>query len=198
VFDMKLLQLLLGFIPLILFYIFAGLSTANLPVAIIISLVATIGLGYKDLRRGFVLNWGTLLFFVFLYVVAVSMNNVWAATHTGILLTGILAAIVWISLLSGHPFTEQYARLEVDRSRWQHPVFIRVNRIMTAFWGCILLASLGLSIYGLDHEYIRGWLGQILQFGIFIAGVLFTKYYPGLGEEEIPTERILPLKEIIC
>jgi len=49
---MKLLQLLLGFIPLILFVIFAGLSVANLPVAIIISLVATIGLGYKDLRRG--------------------------------------------------------------------------------------------------------------------------------------------------
>jgi len=140
--DMKLLQLLLGFIPIILFYILAGLSTANLSVAIIIFLVATIVLGYKDLRRGLVLNWGTLIFFVILYVVAVLMNNVWIATHTGILLTGILAVIVWISLLSGHPFTEQYARLEVDRSRWQHPVFIHVNRIMTAFWGCILLASL--------------------------------------------------------
>ena len=55
---MKLPQLLLGFIPLILFVIFADLSVANLPVAIIISLVATIGLGYKDLRRGFILNWG--------------------------------------------------------------------------------------------------------------------------------------------
>jgi hypothetical protein len=175
---MKLLQLLLGFIPLILFYLFTAQSTANLPVAIIIFLVATIGLGYKDLRRGFILNWGTLIFFAFLYVVAVLMNNVWAATHTGILLTGILAVIVWISLLSGHPFTEQYARLEVDRSRWQHPVFIRVNRIMTAFWGFLLLASLGLSIYSLNHEYIRGWMGQSLQFGIFIVGVIFTRYYP--------------------
>lgn len=115
---------------------------------------------------------------MFLYVVAVLMDNVWAATHSGILLTGILTVIVWISLLSGHPFTEQYARLEVDRSRWQHPVFIRVNRIMTAFWGCLLLASVGLSIYSLDHEYFRGWVGQILQFGIFMIGVLFTKYYP--------------------
>src|SRR5271157_5273106 len=96
--DMKLLQLLLGFIPIILFYILAGLSTANLSVAIILFLVATIVLGYKDLRRGLVLNWGTLIFFVILYVVAVLMNNVWIATHTGILLTGILAVIVWISL----------------------------------------------------------------------------------------------------
>jgi hypothetical protein len=102
---MKLLQLLLGFISLILFVIFAGLYSANLAVVIIISLAATIVLGYKDLRRGFILNWGTLIYFVFLFIVAVLMNNVWAATHAGILLNGILAGIVRISLLSGHPFT---------------------------------------------------------------------------------------------
>ena len=175
---MKLLQLLLGFIPLILFFIFAGLSTANLSVAIITFLVSTIVLGYKDLRRGFILNWGTLIFFVILFIVAVLMNNMWAATHAGILLTGILTAIVWISLLSGHPFTMQYARLEVDKSHWHHPMFIRVNRIMTAFWGCILLVSLGLSIYSSDHEYLRGWIVSVLQFAIILVGVLFTRYYP--------------------
>jgi hypothetical protein len=189
---MKLLQLFLGFIPLILFVIFAGLSTANLAVAIIIFLVATIVLGYKDLRRGFILNWGTLIFFVFLFIVAVLMNNVWAATHAGILLTGLLAIIVWISLLSGHPFTMQYARLEVDRSHWQHPLFIRVNRIMTAFWGCILLASLGLSIYSSDHENVRGWIASVLQFGIILVGVLFTRYYPDWVRKKYQPKDISP------
>ena len=117
-------------------------------------------------------------FLVILFIWAVLMNNAWAATHTGILLTGSLAVIVWISLLSGHPFTLQYARLEVDKSHWQHPMFIRVNRIMTAFWGCLLIASLGLSIYSLDHEYVGGWIGSLLQFGIILVGVLFTRYYP--------------------
>jgi hypothetical protein len=137
-----------------------------------------------------------LIFFVILFIWAVLMNDVWAATHTGILLTGSMAVIVWISLLSGHPFTLQYARLEVDKSHWQHPLFIRVNRIMTAFWGCLLLASLGLSVYSLDHECVGGWIGSLLQFGIILVGVLFTRYYPDWVRKKYQQKYSPPLKEI--
>ncbi|HWQ19931.1 MAG TPA: hypothetical protein VN455_09160, partial [Methanotrichaceae archaeon] len=143
---MNILGLLLGFAPFILFGILAGTSVTQLEIAIVVCLAASIIIGYKDLRRGFLLSWGTLIFFAFLLVSVVLLRNVFVMTHVGILLNATLAAITWISLAVGRPFTEQYARLEVDKSRWDDPVFIRTNRIMTAVWGCIFLWSLGVSI----------------------------------------------------
>ena len=52
------------------------------------------------------------------------------------------------------------------------------DRLNDRFLGCLLLAGLGLSIFSLDHEYVGGWIGSVLQFGIFLVGVLFTRCYP--------------------
>jgi uncharacterized membrane protein len=143
---MNILGLLLGFAPFILFGILAGTSLIPLDIAIAICLAATVIIGYKDLRRGFILSWGTLIFFVILLISVVFLKNIWVMRHVSILLNGSLAAITWVSLIIGRPFTGQYARLEVDKRLWNNPIFIRTNRIMTAVWGCIFLWSLGVSI----------------------------------------------------
>jgi len=176
---MNILGLLLGFAPFILFGILAGTSVTQLEIAIAVCLAASILIGYKDLRRGFLLSWGTLIFFVFLLISVVFLKNVWVMTHVSILLNGSLAAITWISLAVGRPFTEQYARLEVDKSRWDNPIFIRTNRIMTAVWGCIFLWSLGVSIFVSDDMISRS-MSPFLQYGVTLIGVLFTVRYPDM------------------
>jgi hypothetical protein len=176
---MNILSLLLGFAPFILFGILAGSSFTQLEIAIVVCLVASIVIGYKDLRRGFILTWGTLIFFVFLLVSVVLMKNVFVMTHVSLLLNGTLAAITWISLIVGKPFTEQYARLEVDKSRWDNPIFIKINRQMTAVWGCIFLWSLILSFFVTD-DIISKPTSSVLQYGVTLLGILFNVYYPNM------------------
>ena len=57
------LKILLGFLPWILFGIMAGPSLTRLEMALAVSLAATVALGFKQLRKGFFLTWGSLLFF---------------------------------------------------------------------------------------------------------------------------------------
>ncbi len=58
-----LLKILLGFLPWILFGILAGPSLTRLEIALAVSLLASLALGFKQLRQGFFLTWGSLLFF---------------------------------------------------------------------------------------------------------------------------------------
>jgi carotenoid cleavage dioxygenase len=58
------IQFILGFMPWILFLFISGHSFASLEHALLICLAVCLVLGFKDLRKGFLLRWGTLLFFV--------------------------------------------------------------------------------------------------------------------------------------
>ena len=58
-----LFKILLGFLPWILFGIMAGPSLTSLEAALAVALAATLALGVKQLRQGFFLTWGSLLFF---------------------------------------------------------------------------------------------------------------------------------------
>jgi hypothetical protein len=58
-----LLKILLGFFPWILFGIMAGPPLTRLEIALAVSLTAGLALGFNQLRKGFFLTWGSLLFF---------------------------------------------------------------------------------------------------------------------------------------
>ena len=62
--DFKELGLLmLGFLPWMLFLFLSGHTMLSLKIAVVISLVASVTLGFGDLKRGFILSWGTCIFF---------------------------------------------------------------------------------------------------------------------------------------
>ncbi|MGD0811421.1 MAG: hypothetical protein ABSA91_17185 [Acidimicrobiales bacterium] len=52
---------------------------------------------------------------------------------------GTLTAIVFASILIGHPFTESYARERVPETAWKRPEFHAVNRKMSAIFGLAFL-----------------------------------------------------------
>jgi len=78
--DLKELGLLmLGFLPWMLFLFFSGHTLLSLKIAIVISLVASVTLGFGDLKRGFILQWGTCIFFIICLIMVNFLNNVWIA-----------------------------------------------------------------------------------------------------------------------
>ena len=106
----EVLVFLLGFSPWILFGILAGSSLLRLDIAIVACLVLSLLVGFKQLKKGFLVAWGTLIFFVFALVSVVFMKNVWVAEHLDILVSITLAGIAWMSLAIKKPFALQYAR----------------------------------------------------------------------------------------
>ena len=73
----EMLKILLGFLPWILFGLIAGPSLIRLETALVVSLAATVALGFKQLRQGFFLTWGTLLFFFLSFILVASLKNLW-------------------------------------------------------------------------------------------------------------------------
>jgi hypothetical protein len=174
---MNVIKLLLAFAPWIIFGLIASQSFFSLEIAIIISLAITVLLGHKQMQKRYILPWVTFLFFILIFIGIVLMNNMWVASHVGILSYGTLNAVTWGSLLIGHPFTLQYAKEEVDKSLWNNPTFIRSNKIITAFWGVIFLVDLGINYYKFNHRGVGGWSFEVAGYILILIGLLFTVEY---------------------
>lgn len=90
---------------------------------------------------------------------------------------GIFAAVAWITLLIGRPLTLQYAREQAPPEIWDHPLFMRLNVILTAVWCGILTVN---TIFGFV-AYLTGRLlsfGLLIPLSVMIFGFVFSARYP--------------------
>jgi len=174
----ELLHVLLGFLPWIVFGALAGPSPWRLQAAIIAALVLVPALGYKQLARGFILTWGSLLFFSATLVLVVLFKNLWVMQNLDILAKGTLVAIAWVSIFLGKPFVLQYARETVPPERQASPVFFLTCRTLAIIWGVVFLLATGLSVaktWGLLGE---GPASQVLSWGLMGLGLGLNHWYP--------------------
>ena len=140
--DLKeLLFFMLSFIPWLLFMIIPADSLDGLKFSIAVCFSASLVVGFGDLKKGMILAWGTLLFFIACIVLVNVLNIVWVAENMAALANGVFAAIVWISILIGSPFALQYARQEVPRERWNDPHLVRGGLHISLFWGVMMTIS---------------------------------------------------------
>ncbi len=171
-------NILRGFLPWILYFILIGKTPAQLNLAISVAAATTILLEIKSLKKGFILSWGTLIFFIFLYVAVVVMKNQWIAQYEWVFSNGTLALIAWGSLAIRCPFTIQYAKEQVPEEKWQHPTFIKINVILTAVWGCVFLIGLGLHILRFYFPSAPASLAEVISYLPSIFGIWFTSWFP--------------------
>jgi hypothetical protein len=172
----ELFGILLGFLPWILFGVLAGPSLPRLSLALAVALAAVLALGYKQLRRGFFLTWGSLLFFSLCLISIGVLKILWVAQHMDVLTKAALAAIDWVSIIAGQPFTLQYARQSVPAEYWHTPLFIRTGYILAIVWGVIFLVATGASL-ARPYLPISNLPYQMFSNGIMVLGVIFTRWY---------------------
>ena len=125
----EILKFLLGFASWIVFLFLSGSTLTSLERALIISFIISVILGYKQLRSGFILQWGSVLFFAWCIIMVNFLQNVIIAKNMGIIANGFLASIIWLTILVGKPFTLQYAREDLPRDRWNDPRLVRSCRL---------------------------------------------------------------------
>ena len=140
--DLKeLLLFMLSFIPWLLFMVLPADSLGALKFSIAVCFAASLVIGFGDLKKGMILAWGTLLFFISCIILVNVLNIVWVAENMAALANGVFAAIVWISILIGCPFALQYARQEVPREQWNDPQLVRGGLHISLFWGVMMTIS---------------------------------------------------------
>jgi hypothetical protein len=96
------------------------------------------------------------------------------------LASGALGLIACVSLAVGKPFTLGIARQSVPREVWDHPLFFRVNVIITSVWaasfvtGCVILAFVA-------HSPVAA--RSAVQVAAFVIPLVFTIRYAARARE---------------
>jgi len=128
------MNLVLGFVPFILFAVFMPLSD---DLAVWIAFAAAFGLGMRsflDTRVLKTLDAGNTVLFGLL---ALYKGFIQPGLSFGALLLAVdggLLTIMLASLILHEPFTLQYAREQVAKEHWQSPAFLRTNYVVTGVW----------------------------------------------------------------
>jgi len=170
--------LLLGFVPWMIFLFFSGHTLTSLERAIIVSLFASLVFGFGELRRGYILQWGTLFFFCFCFVLVNLFKVVWVANNMDLLANTALAGTMWLTILVGKPFALQYAKRDVPEERWNDPKFIQGCRLITMVWACLMSLAAGLSVLRRSSMInLPGWVFFDASLCIIIAGLTFTMLF---------------------
>jgi hypothetical protein len=189
-------KLILGFLPWFLFLFLPTDGWNPLRRAVLICLAASVLFGWKMLRQGFILQWATTAFFLFCSLSLYGFRWVWLATHMGIIANGFLDGVIWFTVLTGKPFTLQYARAELPREQWNNEGLIRSCRIIAIFWGTILLVPIALGAFRLFHPHaLSDRFSLCLSLSCIAIGTGFTTFYKQLKRrqrENMPKVSIAP------
>ena len=189
-------KILLGFLPWILYLILVGSTRQQHEIAIFSALIATLVLDFQELKKGFVLSWGTIVFFVALAIATYFSQTNWLEIHAYLLANSALATIAWVSLLINLPFTLQYARERVPEKLWQAPLFIRINQIITGVW------ALAFTLTGLlNNLHIHGFISNnwIYQSSTYLPGfiaIFFTNRFPDWYKQHLIDKKIKASEKI--
>ena len=137
------MNLVLGFVPFILFDVLMRLSV-DLALWAAFAVAFTLGMrSFLDTRVLKTLDAGnTALFGVLaLYKGFIQPGLAYGAVLLAV--DGGLLAIAIFSIVLHEPFTLQYAREQVAPEQWEAPAFLRANYVVTAVWtGALLVMTL--------------------------------------------------------
>jgi pimeloyl-ACP methyl ester carboxylesterase len=171
-------RLLQSFIPWVIFFLCFGYDQITLQIGASGALVALILLEKQGLERGFIFDWASLLFFVFIFVTVIVFYQPWIVVNASILANIALTAIAWISLLINKPFTMQYTRLMVTKNYWQKPLFIASNRWLTLVWAIVFTVLTVMEYVTIYHIKNNIWLAEVFPLALVLFAVWFNTFFP--------------------
>lgn len=181
----------IAFIPWILYWSFsgAGMWKAAVTSGLVTSLILN---AYRvHQRQAKAMEVVTLVFFSAHFLVTVMLGSPFFHKYDAVLVGGILAAMAWGTLLTGSPFTYQYAREDWPRAYWDDPLFRRTNEIITAVWGSTFSFNTALGALSLLRPETRPWLAAILPNLGIATGIIFSIFFPKWYPHRVMEKKIL-------
>lgn len=167
-----------AFLPWLVFFSFANGSISGVKIGTICGLFFLFLFNRGALKKGFLLDWGTLIFFLFLPILGPGFNHPLITQYSLLWANIILTLICLLSFLTSRPVTLQYAQLVTDKIYWQNPILLKTNHWITFGWGiAFLLSSITIGVYYADIAS-RLWMIEILPTVFLISAIGFTITFP--------------------
>lgn len=102
-------------------------------------------------------------------------------------LVGVVLGLLILATSTAWPFTAGYARKDLPPQAWTSPVFVRINRVLSATWGvaitvvglCALaVAALDALPTGESPHLLDLALNWVVPIAVLVWTVKFTQAYP--------------------
>ncbi|TAL61201.1 MAG: hypothetical protein EPN84_08330 [Legionella sp.] len=170
------LKVIIGFLPWIIYSLLVSVLPGQHVLAVLVALCLTVI--SDELKKGFILAWGTFCFFLFMLFGTYFFSEAWLEYYANVIANGALAVITWFSLAINKPFTLQYAKEQVPPEFWNSPLFLKVNQIITAVWGLCFTLCVVTNFAQLRANLVMDGVYESLTYAFIIAAVLFTKVFP--------------------
>ncbi|MBU4485906.1 MAG: hypothetical protein KKD38_03175 [Candidatus Delongbacteria bacterium] len=175
---LEIAKFILGFLPWILFLLLPADGWDPLRRAVAICLAVSVIFAWKELCKGFILQWATLVFFLFCTISLYGFKCIWLAQNMGIIANCFLTGIIWLTVLIGKPFTLQYARADLPQERWYDEGLINSCRFIAIFWGILLLVPTAFSSFRLFYpSALPDRFYFYLSLFCIVIGISYTTYY---------------------
>ena len=126
------------------------------------------------------MDWTTMAFFVIGSVLMIGLRSAAFPAYNVVVIWSCFAVAAWSSVVIGHPFTAAYARENAPPEFWDHPIFIRLNLVMTLFWCGLMTVNVGFAVIGVIIGGNFGKLvpGFVLPTALLIVGFVFNSWFP--------------------
>ncbi|MEU7158010.1 hypothetical protein [Streptomyces chrestomyceticus] len=168
-----------GFFPWIAY---GAVAWASWQWAALLGLVIGCVVLYADRAEGLspsfrVLEYGSLVFFAGITVLAFVRPDSGLRTYDGALSSGWLALVTWGSMAARRPFTLAIARRKAPPEVWRTRLFLRINYVLSAVWAAsFTFAAAGQALvtgYGLGLTAMIS-----IHLSAFVIPLRFTASYP--------------------
>jgi all-trans-retinol 13,14-reductase len=173
------LQVLIGFIPWIIFWSLSGPGLWTL--AVLGALLAAVGLvSWRGIKRRDIktMEVVSLGYFTVHAVVTLAIGSPFFKEFGPVLNSLVLAGMAWGTLLAKSPFTYQYAKEDWPKELWKDPLFRMTNMIITGVWGVIFLINTGLGALSLAYPQHHILLNAIIANLLVGLGIAFSALFP--------------------
>lgn len=167
-----------GMGPWILYWVLVSNNTfeeAAVAGLVASGIVTAWGLTHGGLKT---LEVGTVAWFAVLTIASFTADERFFADWCFVMSNGALATIVLVSILTGHPFTRQYARDTVPEQFWESPVFLQSTLVISWAWFAAFVVMTASSAVTRSYPDEELWFNWIIPIGAMVGAFKFTGWYP--------------------
>ncbi len=142
-------------------------------------------LSYNQLKQKFIIPLANLSGFI--CMVGLSFYIAQLHEHPWLISSAMMFLAALLSIVAKRPFSLSYARMTVEKKKWHHPVFLKINYYISLIWTSYFGLVLWLNIINLFTGMSFSTYLSILLIGVTIVTNLFPKYYSRYYKTKIQT-----------
>ncbi len=144
--------------------------------AVIVILISILFYRKALFQYWYVLSWANIGLFSLIIINAYIFRSGIINSNIAAISYSLFFVIGLLSILFKSPFTLQYAKREVDHSKWEHPMFLKINYTLTIFWTMVFLFNFAINLT--PKVIFYKWNLYMVSYIVTLLGIIFTIEFP--------------------